>query len=151
KVNNLIGPASEELKILSSLGAALIIRAAQTEFLARAHDAARMEPTFPVVTKTGWRGPDFVLPEGLAPQGQLDVERYFDRRYGQYHRRLHRAGTIQGWLKLADLCRGKTRLIAALCLAFTGPVCAVFGYEPPGLQFVSKGGLGKTTIGRVAA
>jgi hypothetical protein len=151
KVNNLIGPASEELKLLSSVGAALIIRAAQTEFLARAHDAARAEPTFAVATKTGWHGADFVLPEGLAPQGQANVARYFDPRYRQYHRRLQQAGTIPGWLELAALCRGKTRLMAGLCLSFTGPVCGEFGYEPPGGQLVAAGGLGKTTIGRVVA
>jgi hypothetical protein len=86
----------------------------------------------------------------LAPQGQPNVERYFDLRYRQYHRRLRRAGTIRGWRESARLCRGKSRLIAALCLAFTGAVCALFGYEPPGLQFVSKGGLGKSTTGRIA-
>ena len=31
-----------------------------------------------------------------------------------------------------------------------GRVCAELGYEPPGYQFVSAGGLGKSTIGRVA-
>jgi hypothetical protein len=159
KVNNLIGSASEELKILSNLGAPLIIRTAQADFLELAHEAASMEPSFPVVTKPGFLSPElvsperrqiFVLPPGLAPQGQPNVERYFDPHYGQYHRRLRRAGTIRGWRELARLCRGQSRLIAALCLAFTGAVCALFGYEPPGLQFVSKGGLGKTTTGRIA-
>ena len=159
KVNNLTGSASEELKILSHLGAPLIIRAAQTDFLEQAHRAAHLEPSFPVVTKTGFLSPElvsperlqiFVLPPGLAPQGQPNVERYLDPRYRQYHRRLHEAGTIRGWRELAALCSGQTRLITALCLAFTGAVCARFGYEPPGLQFVSKGGLGKTTTGRIA-
>ena len=158
-VDNLADPRSGELKILTRLGEPLIMEAARREFRDRAHDHARAKPTFPVVTKTGFLTPElvppgrrqiFVLPDGLAPQGQPNVARYFDPRYGQYHRRLHRAGTIRGWIELAKLCRGQTRLIAALCLAFTGPVCALFGYEPPGLQFVSKGGLGKTTTGRIA-
>jgi hypothetical protein len=86
----------------------------------------------------------------LDPQGPPNVARYFDEHYRQYHRRLHRAGTIRGWLQMADLCRGKTRLIAGLCLSLTGRVCAEFGYEPPGYQFVCAGGLGKSTIGRIA-
>jgi hypothetical protein len=158
-VDNLADPRSGELKILTRLGEPLIMEEARRKFRDRAHDHARREPSFHVVTKTGFLSPElvspkrrqtFVLPHGLAPQGQSNVERYFDPRYGQYHRRLHQAGTIRGWLELARLCRGQTRLIAALCLAFTGAVCALFGYEPPGLQFVSKGGLGKTTSGRIA-
>ena len=159
-VDNIADPRSGELKILTRLGEPLVKEAARREFRDRVHDHARAKPTFAVVTKTGYLSPElvspgrrqiFVLPPGLAPQVQSNVERYFDPRYDQYHRRLHEAGTIRGWLDLAKLCRGQTRSIAGLCLAFTGPVCALFGYEPPGLQFVSKGGLGKTTIGRVAA
>jgi hypothetical protein len=84
----------------------------------------------------------------LDPQGPANVKRNFDQRYRRYHDRLHRAGTIQGWLALAELCRSKSRLVAALCLAFTGPVCGAFGYRAPWLQFVGRGA---TTIGRVAA
>jgi hypothetical protein len=76
---------------------------------------------------TGYHGLKFVLPRGLDPQGPPNVERNFDQRYAQYHDCLHRAGTIRGWLQLAELCRGKSRLVAALCLAFTSPVCGAFG------------------------
>jgi Domain of unknown function (DUF927) len=148
-VDNIADPRSGELKKLTPLGASLIKPAARTEFLARAHDAARQQPTFLVALKTGFYEGEFVLPPGLDPQGPANVERYFDQRYDQYHRRLHPAGTIRGWLQLADLCRGKTRLIAGLCLSVSGPVCAVFGYEAPGLQAVSPGGFAKTTIGRI--
>jgi hypothetical protein len=89
---------------------------------------ASAKPTFAVVTKTGWHGADFVLPAGLSRNGQSNVERYFDPRYDQYHRRLHEAGTPQAWLELAKLCQCQTPLIAAVCLAFTGPVCGLCGY-----------------------
>lgn len=148
-VDNLADPRSGELKILTRLGEPLLKPAARTEFLARAHDAARAEPTFLVALKTGFYEGEFVLPPGLDPQGPPNVERYFDQRYDQYHRRLHPAGTIAGWLQLADLCRGKTRLIAGHCLSVSGPVCAVFGYEAPGFQLVSPGGFFKTTAGRI--
>ncbi len=149
-VDNLADLRSGELKKFTPLGEPLIKSAARTEFLNRAHDAARKKPSFPVATKTGKHGAVFVLPEGLDPLGQPNVERYFDEHYHQYHRRLHRAGTIRGWLKMAALCRGKTRLMTALCLSFSGAVCAEFGYEPTGYQLVSLGGLGKSTIGRIA-
>ena len=149
-VDKIADPRSGELKILTRLGEPLIKQAARTEFLNRAHDAARQKPSFPVATKTGKHGAVFVLPEGLDPQGPPNVARYFDQRYRQYHRRLYQAGTIPGWLQMANLCRGKTRLTSGLCLSLTGRVCAEFGYEPPGYQFDSAGGLGKSTVGRIA-
>ena len=148
-LDNIADPKSGELKKLTPLGEPLIKPAARTEFLNRAHDAARQEPTFFVALKTGFYEGEFVLPPGLDPQGPADVERYFDQRYDQYHRRLYPAGTIRGWLQLADLCRGKSRLIAGLCLGVSGPVCATFGYEAPGFQLVSRGGFFKTTAGRI--
>jgi hypothetical protein len=113
-VDKIADPRSGELKILTRLGEPLIKEAARKEFRDRAHDHARAKPTFPVVTKTGYLSPElvlpgrrqeFVLPDGLAPQEQSNIERYFDPRYGQYQRRLHQAGTIRGWLELAALPR----------------------------------------------
>jgi hypothetical protein len=121
---------------------------ARKDFGYLTHNVTRGEPKPLVATMTGYRGLKFVLPRGLDPSGPANVERNFDQRYRRYHDRLHRAGTIQGWLALAKLCRSKSRLVAALCLAFTGPVCGAFGYKAPGLQFHGSGG---TTIGRVAA
>jgi hypothetical protein len=76
---------------------------------------------------TGFHGLKFVLPPGLDPQGPPNVERNFHKRYRRYHNRLHRVGTIRGWLQLAEVCRGQSRLVAALCLAFTGPWPALLG------------------------
>ena len=127
--------------------------AARKDFGHLTHEATREEPKPLVATRTGFHGLKFVLPPALDPQGPPNAGRNFDQRYRQYHDRLHRAGTIRGWLQLAELCRGKSRLVAALCLAFTGPVCGAFGYKAPGLQFVSDRhrDLGETAIGRVAA
>lgn len=51
-VDNIADPRSAELKRLTPLGEPLIKPAARAEFLARAHDAARAEPTFEVALKT---------------------------------------------------------------------------------------------------
>jgi hypothetical protein len=148
-VDNLSDPRSGELKKLTPLGEPLIKPAARTDFLNRAHDVARAEPTFKVAVQTGWFDGTFILPEGLAGVGEPNVARYFDPRYAVYHRRLHRSGTVAGWLDLARSCRGKSRLFTGLCLALSGVVCGAFGDEPPGVQVVSSGGRGGTTIGRV--
>jgi hypothetical protein len=148
-VDNLSDPRSGELKKLTPLGEPLIKHAARSEFLARAHDVARAEPIFKVAVRTGWFHDTFILPAGLASGGERNVARYFDPRYAVYHRRLHHSGTAAGWLELARLCRGKSRLLTGLCLALSGVVCGAFGDEPPGVQIVSSGGMGGTTIGRV--
>jgi len=148
-VDSIADPRSGELKILTRLGEPLIKPAARTEFLARAHDAAREQPTFLVAIRTGWFDGKYVLPKGLAPVGEANIERYFDPRYALYHRRLRQEGAVRGWLELARLCRGKSRLLTGLCLALSGVVCGAFGDEPPGVQVVSEGGMGGTTIGRV--
>ena len=150
-VDNLADPRSGELKKLTPLGEPLIKPAARAEFLTRVHDAARAEPTLKVAVRTGWFDGKYVLPEGLAPVGEANIVRCFDPRYAVYHRRLRQEGTVEGWLELARLCRGRSRLITGFCLAVSGPVCGAFGDEPPGVQVVSKGGMGGTTIGRVVS
>ena len=79
-VDSIADPRSGELKILTRLGEPLIKPAARTEFLARAHDAAREQPTFLVAIRTGWFDGKYVLPKGLAPVGEANMERYFDPR-----------------------------------------------------------------------
>jgi hypothetical protein len=148
-VDNISASQSSELKKLTRLGEPLIKSAAKTEFIDRAHDAARAEPSFKVAKMTGYCDGQFVFPEGLASEGESDIRRAFDYRYRPYHRRLHREGSPKGWVELAKLCKGKSRLITGLCVALSGPVCGKFGDEPPGVQLISKGGLGNTTIGRV--
>jgi hypothetical protein len=148
-VDKIADPRSGELKILTRLGEPLITHASRNEFLNRVHAAARAEPTLKVAIRTGWLDGKYVLPVGLAPVGEANIERYFDPRYAVYHRRLRQEGAVPGWLELAQLCRGKSRLITGLCHALSGVVCGAFGDEPPGVQVVSEGGMGGTTIGRV--
>ena len=89
------------------------------------------------------------FPTGRCPpESAADVELYFDERYDDVHRKFHRAGTFKGWKELLDLCGGNSRLIYGFALSFTGLPCAAFGLEPPGLQFVGEGGLGKTAAAR---
>ena len=119
-VDNLADLRSGELKKFTRLGEPLIKPAARTELLARAHDAARAKPTLKVAIRTGWFDGKYVLPERLAPVGEVNIERYFDPRYAIYHRRLRQEGTVLGWLELARLCRGKSRLLTGLCLCLVG-------------------------------
>jgi hypothetical protein len=147
-VDNISGRDSPELKKLTRLGEPLIKPAARSEFLDRAHVVAREKPSFTVAKMTGYQDDRFILPAGLAPNGETDVRRAFDYRYAPYHKRLCTGGSPKSWLKSVELCRGKSRLITGLCLMLSGPVCGKFGDEPPGIGLTSKGGMGGTTIGR---
>ncbi len=147
-VDNISARDSPELKILTRLGEPLIKSKSKSEFIDRAHDAARKTPIFKVAKMTGYCDGEFILPEGLAPEGETGVRRYFDYRYSPYHKRLRRGGSPKGWLKSVELCRGKSRLITGLCLMLSGPVCGKFGDEAPAIGLISKGGMGNTTIGR---
>ena len=68
------------------------------------------------------------------------IEVYFDRRCAEVNSGFHSAGSAGEWKAAISLCKGSSRAIASLAHAFTGPVCAAFGYEPPGLQLACAGG-----------
>ena len=140
----------EELSLLTPLGQPLLLPAARTEFIKRAHEEARKTATFRVATKTGFLGYVFVLPFIQLPEEAV-VERYFHPNYAQYHERFRARGSVRGWQALMELCRDKPRLMTGIALSFAGPVCAALGFEPPGIQFVGRGGSGRTTAGQVIA
>ncbi len=148
-VRQLVVHPKSELARLEVLGFPLILPAAQTEFIRRAHAEAVKPPTLRVATKVGLHDDVFVFPDRVVPPETTDVELYFDERHDDVHRKFHRAGSFEGWQEVLDLCRGNSRLVCGFALGFTGPPCAAFGVEPPGMQFVGEGGLGKTAAARI--
>jgi hypothetical protein len=143
-VSKLASGSNEEFNRLEAIGAPLIRRGARTSFLAQAHVEANRAPTFGVATKIGLHDNVFVLPYGAFPRRLSDVELYLDERHEDVHRKFQCAGTDEGFDKFFKLSAGNTRLIAGYALAVSGPVCAAFNLDPPGLQFVGGGGTGKS-------
>ena len=150
-VDNLANSASTEMSKLTPLGQPLLRHEAKKEFIERADKEARMKPTFKVATRTGFFGSVFVLPLSQVPRDGAEVERYFHPNFAQYHERFRGNGTPAGWKELMELCRGKPRLMTGAALSFAGPTSAALGFEPPGVQFVGKGGSGRTTAAQVVA
>ena len=74
-----------------------------------------------------------------------------DERHADVHRKFHRAGAFEGWKELLNLCGGNSRLIYGFALGFTGLPCAAFGLDPPGVQFLGRGGCGKTPAARIVS
>ncbi len=102
-VDNIADSRSGELKILTRLGDPLLKPLARTEFIDRAHDASHEAPSFKVATKTGWRDGKFVLPFGLAPEDETNIERYFDGEFARYHRRHSARWLGQGVARISGI------------------------------------------------
>ena len=141
---NLLRNPKMELGRLEEIGVPLIQSGIQTAFLKLAQYEIAKKPTFDVATKLGLHGNIFVLPNGVVPKDSR-IEVHLDESHGDAHRNYHRAGSVDGLNQLFGLMRGNSRLIAGCALALTGPLCAAFGFDPPGLQFVGPGGCGKSS------
>ena len=81
KVDGLRGANPAELTILTRLGEPLLAQPAIREFIGRAQEQAREDPSFKVATRIGLRDGVFVLPDGPVPEGRSTVELSLDPRY----------------------------------------------------------------------
>jgi hypothetical protein len=140
----------DEIVRLQQSGIFLVEPAAQREFLTRAQQAAMKSATLRIVTRVGWTGDAFVFPDlVVGPEEGLYVA--LDSRATQIHQRFERLGDHPGFLQLMDLCRGNSRLVCTLALAFVGPCRILEPFEHVGLQLCGREEQGKSTIGIVGS
>jgi uncharacterized protein (DUF927 family) len=100
-----------------------------------------------ITTRTGWHDGIFVLPDGAS--GSAGEEWIFELD-GAHTFKLK--GTVTGWRDdVARLCRGNSRLMFAVSLAFASPLLQPAGAESGGFHLRSNSSDGKTTALRVAA
>jgi hypothetical protein len=148
-VAKLISNPTAEYVRLQRAGLPLLQQAARTKFLEQAELEAGKAPTFFVARQPGLSRGRVCLPGDPVSAGPSDVEFYPDERHAPVYEKFLRAGTYEGWKKLALLCRGNSRLIFAYQLGFTGLVCAAFGLDPPGALFWGPPGWGKSTACKI--
>jgi hypothetical protein len=141
--------SNDEFRRLQRAGVVLLQYNARREFMERVEDEAGKEPTYQVATQPGLFGGKFHFPGDAVSKGVSGAEFYPDERHCDVYRKFHRAGTRQGWIKLCKLSRGNSRLLLGYALACAGPLCAAFGFEPPGVQFVGLPGTGKSTAAKI--
>jgi len=135
-------------KAISQLALPLLTRKAKNLLLEKAQQALQTKrPTFRVVTKPGWAGEVFVLPNGTCVPKSDDLAVCLSQKYHVHSSYFGRGGTLRGWTPVPELAQGNTRLMAAVALAFTGPVVEALGLEPPMIQLFGAPGSGKTSIG----
>ena len=149
-VPKLLSDATEEFVRLQRVGVILPEQVDRRELMGRVRLEASEEPTFNVATEPGLLGDDFFFPDGPA-SGKSNNAFYPDEKHLDTYRKFRRAGSRAGWKRLLEMAKGNSRLILGYALACAGPICGAFGYEPPGIQFVGKGGVGKTPLARIIA
>jgi Domain of unknown function (DUF927) len=141
----------DELVRLERAGVPLVAGPAQNEFISRVQDEAGKAPTFRIVTKTGWDGPNFYFPDRVVPKKVARVEFYLDEGLSHIYRRFQRAGTRAGTNELLSLCHNNSRLLLCVALSFVGPLLGPVAGETVGLQLCGAPGMGKTVTGIVAS
>lgn len=102
-----------------------------------------------MVTRTGWHGPAFVLPQQTF--GNTGGERYYLADEVSESSSYERAGTFERWRDTVSVPGGAhKRVLFALACAFAGPLIDLAGAESGGFHLVGGSSSGKTTALRLA-
>lgn len=102
------------------------------------------------VTRTGWHGSVFVLPDRTI--GPADVEALVFQSAAPDGAKVAECGTLAEWRERVALpCAGNSRLVLALSAAFAAPCLHLAGVEGGGLHFRGPSSCGKSTALALAA
>lgn len=108
-----------------------------------------------IVPRTGWFSGQgcYVLPGetlGSYSENGTETEVVLSSDYA-YSVSFDEAGTLEDWRReVAELCRGNSRLVLAICSALAGPLLKVAGEPSGGIHLVSTSSTGKTSALHVA-
>jgi len=96
------------------------------------------------VTRIGWHGNTFVLPDrAIGPEGAEEV------LYQTPHEAMHYwqvAGTAEDWREhIGRRCRGNSRLMIGASCGFAGPLLRLVSAESGGIHYIGGTSTGKTT------
>ncbi|MDZ5647155.1 DUF927 domain-containing protein [Nitrospirillum sp. BR 11828] len=100
------------------------------------------------VSRTGWHGSVFVMPD--RTYGASDEHVVLQAAGAGME--LKRSGTFDGWKReVAALAQGNSRVAFAMAAAFTGPLLHLTGSEGGGIHFRGPSSIGKTSTLHAAA
>lgn len=101
------------------------------------------------VSSTGWHDKCFVMPDEIF--GNDEKEEVVLQTKTTHSNTYSVNGTLDEWQQqIALICKGNTRLIFSLNIAFAGPLIHLLAGEPGGFHFCGSTSQGKTTAQRVA-
>lgn len=115
--------------------------------------SARPEARARITSRTGWHatsdGPAvYVLPDRAFG---MDSDEWLFEAEGSSMHAFKSKGTAEDWRKhVGRLCRGNSRLLFAVSVAFASPLLYLVGGESGGFHYRSNSSDGKTTALRVA-
>lgn len=111
---------------------------------------AKIDRRARAVTRIGWHGNAFVLPEESL--GQLDAERVILQTAATVDHAFRIGGTFAEWQdRVAARCIGNSRLVLAISAALAAPLVDLVGAESGGFHFRGASSTGKSTALVVAA
>lgn len=115
--------------------------------------SARPEARARITSRTGWHVTSdspavYVLPERAFGQ---DADEWLYEAEGSHTHAFKVKGNAEQWREhIGRLCRGNSRLLFAVSVAFASPLLYLVGGESGGFHFRSNSSNGKTTALRVA-
>lgn len=115
--------------------------------------SARPDARARITSRTGWHATSdgtavYVLPERAFGQ---DADEWLYEAEGSHTHAFKVKGTANQWRdSIGRLCRGNSRLLFAVSVAFASPLLYLVGGESGGFHFRSNSSDGKTTALRVA-
>ncbi|WDS35856.1 DUF927 domain-containing protein [Pseudoxanthomonas sp.] len=130
-------------------GLEIATRPAQRGKLLDFIQGADVEVAARCVTRTGWHGDAFVLPDrAYNERGEPIIYQATSLEATA----LSRAGTLEGWReRVSAACAGNSRLVLAVATAFAGPCLGLLEMEGGGLHLRGSSSVGKSTALQVAA
>ena len=150
-VELLKGSGEEARGVLLDLGANLSPIPARRPLLNQYIQACRPKARVRCVSKIGWSGNHYVLPDKTFGH-QSDEGVLFQSEDGPGDQDFSTAGTLEDWQReISSLCIGNSRLIFGLSVAFAGPLIGLAGADSGGFHLFGPSSSGKTTIQKVAA
>jgi hypothetical protein len=137
---------------LANAGSNAFTKKARNEVLEKLQRRKPQPPVFKVATRLGWNSGAYVLPDQTVGNPKVMLEKAFNGLDRAMLDKYRVRGSLTDWQdQIAAPCKGNSRLMFSVCLAFTGPILRfVNGPKAGGFQIWGDAETGKTTAAMVA-
>ena len=140
----LINKPTELNAILLGLGQNVPVDQTNQKHLQKYLINARPEEKMRCVLKGGWHGDQYVFPDGEVV-GEAEKNESVYPLNPDVPKGLKQKGTIEDWLKnVWEICRGNTRLIFSIGVAFSAPCMYLVDEDSGGFNWVGGSSIGKS-------
>jgi hypothetical protein len=145
-LDRLQSPKSAGFGELNRLDAHLISDQAKRELINRLQAEGYHQSRFTVATRLGWRGHDFVLPDGIISQSDRPMYRWLDSERPERFDRYRTGGSYRAWRQGCRVIKRNSRLLLAATVALAGVVGPKLGTESIFVCLVGEGEAGRSAI-----